>query len=353
MGLTTIGTMYYPPIGWYTLPALGNAILLDAAAEKCAFVLRAPQAGNIRKIHFVTGTVTTGATVDVRIETVSATNGDPTGTLWAANTNVAHTINNTDDNAWLTTAALTADATVAVGDLFAVVIVNDSGSPGNLNIMTTNSWSFSALPYTDHYTASWSKSSGAGGPIVVLEYSDGTTPRIPGVDPFYAVTNATSSSATLYRGMEITMPFTCRAIGFWTFAKPAASSSYTFKLFDADGTTALATNVLDSDQYANFYYVLRIPFAAAVTLKAGSKYWLAGTSDGANNLRLEYVDYATSAILANCAPCGVASWSQATSPTGTGDWTNTATRQPAMGLIIDQIDVSSGPLVGPGRLIRN
>lgn len=76
-----------PPLTAAGAPSLGN-YLLDANGEKAALVFAATAAKAIRKIHFRTGTVTTGDTVDCRVETVdTAANGDPTGTLHTTNSN--------------------------------------------------------------------------------------------------------------------------------------------------------------------------------------------------------------------------------------------------------------------------
>jgi hypothetical protein len=342
MALTDIGMIAWPP--WATQAANVGALpmLLDAASEKAAMILEAPKTGNIRKIHFATGTVTTGATMDVRIETVDAATGYPTGTLWATNTNVSHVINNTDDNVWLTTAALTSDAAVTQRDLLAVVIVNPAVSAGNLNIQAYSHWQ-SGRPYTALYTTSWAKS--ATTPAILLEYSDGTYGKIIASDAAMNSTNAGSTSATLYRGIEITLPFRGRAIGCWAhMRRQTASGTWTWKLYAADGTTSLATMTMDTDQFARDNPDNRmLLFPAAVTLEANTKYWLAGTSDGTSNLTIYYQVYTSAALRNATAPVGAAvSWSQATSPTGTGDWANTATRIPAMGLIFDQIDLGSG-----------
>ena len=70
MALQTIkGGAVMPP--WISTVANGYGfdygLLLDAASEKAGMVVTVPKAGNIRKIGFRTGTVTTGATMDVRI----------------------------------------------------------------------------------------------------------------------------------------------------------------------------------------------------------------------------------------------------------------------------------------------
>lgn len=352
MALADVVLIEYPRCGWYANVGSSD-YLLDANGEKCAFIVQAPATGSIRKVGFFTTTVTTGDTMDVRIETVNATNGQPTGTLWGTNTNVAHTINAADDNTWHTTAALTADASVTKGDVLAVVIVNST--TGNLIISGMGGWGISQFPYIAHYTASWALSTG-GGARVVLEYSDGTVPRIIGSEPMSAVGSDNSTSSTLYRGCEITLPCAVRATGLWGYLYAgAATGTHTYKLFDSDGTTALATITWDVDRELNAsVYPKRLQFSSPVTLKANTKYWLAGTSDGTRNLRVYYYTFASTTIRDAFSHGGSGvSWSQATSPTGTGDWTNTATRIPMMGLLIDQIDFGSGPLVGPGRLIRN
>src|SRR3990172_8330277 len=150
--------------------ATHQSLLLDAADEKAAFIFRAPKAGDITEVVFLTGTVTTGAIVDVRIETVSLTNGDPTGTLWGTTTNGAVVIANTDDNVFKT-ATLTLAATVAKGDLLSVVIVNPTVSPGNLNVVTSLDHS-AGFPYRDLFTTVWTK--GIRPLIVGIEYSDGS-----------------------------------------------------------------------------------------------------------------------------------------------------------------------------------
>ena len=76
-----------PPNSGTSSTTFGTPMLLNAASEEAAGVLYAPKTGTISKIGFLTGTVTTGDTVDARMETVSAANGDPTGTLLGTNSN--------------------------------------------------------------------------------------------------------------------------------------------------------------------------------------------------------------------------------------------------------------------------
>lgn len=323
-----------------------SQMLLDAGDEKAAMIVCAPKTGLIRKVHFLTGTVTTGATVDVRLETVSATDGSPTGTLFGTTTNVAHVIADANDNTWLTTAALTADASVTINNLLAVVIHNPAVSPGTLNIQRLSGVS-KKFPYTSLFTSSWAKSN--VGPVLALEYSDGSIVSILGTHAPSALSADSSASATLHRGCEITPTFKCRVMGFYgVIERVTASGTITFKLFDTDGVTVLPgmSIALDTDQFASDNTTaVYIPFGATATLNAGSKYWLAGIGDGTTSLRIYYQTFASTTLLnAIGHGGGKVLWSQATSPTGVGDWAVTNTRVPWMGLLMDQLDdgVSAG-----------
>lgn len=194
--------------------------LLDAADERHASIVQAPKTGNIRKVIFRTGTVTTGATVDVRIETVDTVTGFPSGTLWATNTNVSHTIQDTDDNTCLTTAALTADAAVVIGDIFSGVIDNPDVSPGNFAIgVSGNELGRGGVIGTAHYTGgAWTREHEA--PIVAFEYDDGSYEWIPGAWPFCTIDNVNynvNSSPSDELSLTFTLPFpqTVRGVGFY------------------------------------------------------------------------------------------------------------------------------------------
>jgi len=66
----------------YAMPAQYNGI---------AFRFRAPGTGDIKSVRVRWGTVTTAGTVTVRVETIDATTGKPTGTLYDANATITDT----------------------------------------------------------------------------------------------------------------------------------------------------------------------------------------------------------------------------------------------------------------------
>lgn len=223
--------------------------LIDAGLEECAAILMASITGTISKIGFRTATVTTGATVDVRLETVDNTTGNPTGTLWATNTNVSQVIADADDNVWFTT-TLTAGAAVTKNDVIALVVVNPSVSPGNLNLsdarnnpMLVGEMEF---PYTARFQASaWTRQNNVS-PTYYIEYSDGST--VPtGLFPASAVTATAFNNGSTpdERGIIFQLPFPITVAGF--FGTFDTDGDQDVVLYDSDGTTALQTLSLDKD----------------------------------------------------------------------------------------------------------
>jgi len=348
MTLASVGgqPILYPPIT-STGATVYNGILLDASGEKAGWIFRAPKTGSIRYVHFMTGTVTAGCDVDVRIETVdeTVTPAVPSGTLWGTNTNITETIDNADDNTWITSSALTADASVTKGDLVAVVIVWGTG--GNLNINRYAQGIQTGFPYGVHYTTAWAALTGAM--VGTVQYSDSTIENIPGVFAHSGASSSSSTSSTLNRGMKITMPYKARVCGLWiNCERITASGTWTFKLFGTDGTTVLLSKAWDSDSFiASGQSTRFIPFDSTTTLSAGSTYWLTGVSDGTSSLRIHYMTYTNSTVFNAMAPGGGnCVWSQATSPASTGDWADTANQLPIMGLLIDQLDDGAGGAAG-------
>jgi hypothetical protein len=344
MALVDIGgLLHWPPLPTHisAAPDFGS-ILLDANGEKAAFVIQAPKTGSVRKVHFRTSTTTTGDTVDVRLETVSAADGHPTGTLFGTNTNVAHIIANGDDNEMLQTAALTADAAVTVGDELAVVIVN--GAAGNLNISIFNDLA-GGFPYNDHFTASYAKSSTS--PVLILEYSDATMVPIVGT-VCHETESTVTSNATTWRGNIITPPFACRVVGYY-FWPSSVTGAPNVKLFDEDGTTGSLSDALDADKLGATSVLMRRRFNGSKTLAANEPVYIAAAADGTNNLVWRVKDYDTQAIREGAEVAGLYTkyvTADGASPANPAAWTATETRMAWMGLLIDQLDNGSGGASG-------
>ncbi len=321
-----------------------QALLLDAANEKAAAIISAPKTGTISKIGFKTMNVTTGATMDVRLETLSG--NVPSGTLLGANSNGAQVIGSGDDNTYFTT-SLTTPVAVTKGDIFAIVIVNPAGSPGDLEIAQVNAASTRGLPYGALYTGSWSFLSEII--CMALEYDDGSYAPLPYVLPISAfnIVNFSSASDPDHRGLKFSLPYPTRLIGIWVLADLEGSPSLI--LYDSDGTTALETLVIASakrrtagDDFSFYYFVSNHSLAKDVSYRVVF-------APSATAIDLHSFEVDTAAAM-DAFPGGQSF--HYTQKKGGGGWTDTPTERPFAGLILDGfndgVGAGGGLLVHPG-----
>jgi hypothetical protein len=343
MALTAIGGLLtYPPIPWNAANGIGvssGLYVLDAAAEKAAIIAQAAEDITIQYVCFRTATVTTGATIDLRVETVDLATGFPSGTLFATDTNVAHVLGNTDDNLWVTSAALTANATITKGQWFAIVVAN--AGAGNFNLASFYD-AQDVTPYGALYTTSYAKQ--AIRPSIAAKTSGGSFVNM-GAHYIPAVSvdeeNINSGTTPDEVGNVITLPFPARCIGAVVWLSIAAGIAYDIVLYDTDGTTVLASTAFDSDLLlsANSGPVTFIWDDAAVTLAASSQYRLVVKPTSASNVTV------SSYVLGEVGVFDVIVGGQnvhKTERTNAGAWSQTTTRRNVMGLLLDQLDDGAG-----------
>jgi len=311
------------------------SILLDAANEKTALIFRVPKTGTITKIGWRTTTVTTGATLDIRLETVSLTNGDPTGTLQGTDTNGAQVVADADDNVWFMT-TLTAGAVVTRGDILAIVIVNPAVSPGNLNIASFGNFLPQIFPYRDDFlTGAWVK--GSALLSLALEYSDGTYGAMSRVPPMKTFTAVAFNSGTTpdERGLYFRLPFPVLVSEFWDSGTMSAGD-FDARLYDEDGATILLSTSVDKDLQSFTSNGLRLfPFSSTATLKANTFYRFTLLPTSASSITLNEFDVDSFALM-DATDCGQNF--HHTSRTDAGAWTQTTTKRPFMGLVCDGFD---------------
>lgn len=356
--------LYYPNgIGFRgvtgsTTPSSFAAVSLTADTHKAAYVLQATKAGAIHKVHFVITTITTDCNLDVRIETVDST-GNPTGTLWATTTNgqsaSGHII-----NTWYTV-TLTADATVAVGDKFAVVIQRDGA--GTISLGIGNGYEGNNLFQSGHFPrranyngTSWTKDDVA--PNVGIEMSDGTFMAHGGV--FH--TGSMASLAVTFKvgdavneeGNRFVAPFSGRAVGMFCRLKQgsAAEGQFTFSLYDGSlsaPASALASVSSDDTSHLNNNYGTHIFFfATPVWIKEGFTYRACVYSSAATfGVSIERYRVSANAHLI-CSPGGVDCYRTGRALAGPGTFSDTDTDQYfCLGLVIDKV---GGLKVHPGMV---
>src|SRR3989304_561487 len=78
MALQTIKGLWLPqPLSWF-IPT-NVSFLIDAAAEKVAFIFKVPKTGTLESVSFVLGPVTTGDTLKISFQDVDVATGNPDG----------------------------------------------------------------------------------------------------------------------------------------------------------------------------------------------------------------------------------------------------------------------------------
>ena len=353
------GLIVWPELGSEvssTIGFLSTTYVIDAADEKAAAILQPPKAGTISAVTFRTATVTTGAIVDVRLETVDLATGDPTGTLFGTLTNGAQVIGAGDDNT-LFTVTLTAGASVTPDDLIAVVIVNPAVSPGNMQITALNATtqSYYYLPYGDLFTAAWAKQ--AQPPIMAgLQYDDGSYAYVPSI-PIAATTTTTSFNSGTnpnHRSFQFQVTAPCQVVGAAVPIDLDGDADIILAADNWDGTNgaALARISLDTNvRRTTTPGAIYLFFASPVTLAASTIYRLIVKPTSVTNVIFQAYTVASAAQFDQNGANQNCFLSTANNPNDSTDWTPTTTTRPFMSLLIRQFDDASG--AGGGGLLTN
>lgn len=323
--------------------------VIDAASEKAGLMLQAPKTGNISKIGFYVSTHTTGATLDCRVETLSATTGLPSGTLFGTNT--SGTVATTATGWYEST--LTAAAAVTRGDRIGLVVAQPSSSPGSCAIGYLSAFfagqNYHGFPFGGNYVSSWAASTGHR-PIIYAGYDDGTWGRCPWNLPVTAITPASSfnsSSTPDEIGNRFNALVPMRIAGVRLMVNPAGDGrDFTLVLYDGS-SSVLATETFDSGQwYASAAYWGDFFFDAAVDISAGvHRIALKPTTTGNN--QYGYFDVNNTAHL-SAVQSGADTYH--TGRTDGGAWTDTNTRVALIIPLVSGFDNGAG---GGGGLAAN
>lgn len=325
-----------------TGPASITSSFTLASSGQVGMVCFAPKAGNISKIGFFIAGHTVAATLDCRLETVSLTDGNPTGTLFGTNTNGAFL---TSATGWFEV-TLTAAAVVTTGSLLAALLVQPSGT-GNCTIGRINSTHIlTGIPYEVSFTGSWIKNSQPA--AMALGYDDGTWEMILPYTGISAVTltayNNTSTPDEY--GLRFKYPYEVEIDGFWFYGLLAGDC--TVKLVteaynSGAGTGILSSIALDKDvrQGGGVYNTVRAALAP-VTLTADTWYRLIVEPTTATSFTLFNYTLNSAALQAACPGGANFHMTSAKNPTQDSDWTNYNSgtlKNPYMGLRIGGVGI--------------
>lgn len=336
-------TFFYPSPTEFGVSRANLA--MTAATHKVAAIMQAPAAGTIGEVSFTTGAVTTGCTLDVRIETVGS-DGLPTGSLVAAGATGTVVVANTDDNV-VKSSTIGTPPTVALGDIIAVVMQVNTGTPSMnivscLGAITHNGW-----PYSSTYDgASWTKS-GNVGPTVGLSIG-GTYYSNPGACGIYTTatsTNFQNSTNPDEYGNRLYLPVGGRAIGMWWRGQiPNVNQDAVLQFAADDGTLLKSTTLTGQNQggVGSAAYKIAL-WTSSYTVIAGTWYRLGLRATGTANIAIVDV----SGFVTNSSSIELAYCYKYTRNDNAGSYTDTTTSMiSAFGLIFDQITTGSQTAYG-------
>lgn len=250
----------------------GTDVAIDSSGEQSAWIFRVPKTGNISKFRFATHTVGTSETLRVRLQTVDASTGLPTGTAYGGSSTetVAAPATST-----IYTVTFGTPASATAGDMVAAVIDFNS-TVGNVQFKYSGGAgaTLMPIPYHAQRIASWAKVGRA--PICSVGYDDGTFPYI-GCLPASVTSGAlsvTTGTTPDEIGNRFKLAFGARVIGVAASRWPSTTGRDVKYVLYNDAGTELASATSDVDMAAGSLDT-RIPiyrFSSPYTLQANTWY---------------------------------------------------------------------------------
>lgn len=366
MAMAAISGWLHYPRPWSSsnsAPTWGTTTgLIDAVNEKVGVVFTVPATGTLEAFGWGTRTVTNGATLDVRAETVDNATGNPSGTLLGTNSNASQVVANADDDHWFET-VLTTGPSVAVGDEAAFVVSNPGASAGTMQIaifMDENSWH----PYTLLNTGAWAKQTFQG-PCLAVRVS-GTWYAVPGVVcPFSAnsTVGISTGSTPDVAGLRFRVPVPMRVVGLWW--KHDVDGDCVGKLVSDDYNQGADTATLKvvtrsiraTNRAGSTPGLMEILFTSPADLSADTYYRLLLEPTTATTCPFYYFTSTTANQIAALPGGSDFHMTAAKDPTGNASWTNydngtDGYRKPLMGLLVGGFDDGAGGGGGGGTTGR-
>lgn len=333
IGYTIIGDPIYSSVNASPLTA---GITIDANGERAAVVIRIPPC-TIRRIGYLTGTVTTAESLLATVETVS--NGNPSGTYLCTNSSAAAVING--GNLWKETQNLTADCTVLVSTVIAVVFTS-TGATFNGQIARHSTFvnGFS-------YTLSSNSASGyvrsTAQPIIALYDASGSTIPILNNYPVSAITNVNFSSTTNpnTRGNTFIPQYNFKCPGFITaMGFTSLSADYRANLWSGNIVIATVTvTALNQSQTTIGTQSYTWDEGISPILKQGQTYRITEMALSSTTISLKFLSFNHVSIMKAYLPLGDSMYTTtANNPQTGGAFTDTLTARSLIWPIASEID---------------
>lgn len=315
-----------PPFA-LTQSGLNTSGVIDAAAEKVAFIGRVTWRGtdttkDIRRIRARLGAVTVGTgtnTFRASLQDVDTTTGPPGVPDGVVDQSATAATSALTGSSVFDSGALSADRTVALGELLAVVFDYSAFNAGAIvQIATWQAIGAVHFPEVTHFTAAWAALA-TNQPCLSFQFSDGTYGTLEGcaigVTSAVDFNSGTASSSSLDSGDERgtkfvpTMPGTIDAIE--AYVRVAGGTS-DFTLAVYRDTTLLESVAVDGNtvQSSGSYALVRVPLDTRIRFAAGDNLYVTLLPTTANNVRLIAIDYPTTGELADAHDGAALSWAQ-------------------------------------------
>lgn len=320
-----------------------SAITNDAAGEAWAFAFQVPKTGNIDRVLFRTGTVTTAANMAVTLETIG-TDGLPSGSNYGGSAGVTWSPVDSDDNVTVEL-TLGTPAAATIGDI--VVLRGEwSGSAGNLQIgyLTGSAGSGRGWPKVLPDTGSGFTLSTDGIPKVCLRYDDGTYCVPLGCVPPGGTgsINIASGSTPQEVGIWLNLPVAATIIGVKSVGRTfGTTQTNTLSLYTTPGgTPASQRSVAPNHNQLSLTNDWNCLFFNGYDISASTDYVLGFLQSSTNNLTLYYYDVANANYWGGFAGGSYFTWASRNS--GGGAFTQTTTRKLVGSVAISKIHDGAG-----------
>lgn len=347
MSFITVPEFYFPdlPSTVSATPTLAGAATMDinGASQWVSFVFSCPRTVTVDSVFFRVNSATTGCTTTVRIETVDPATGLPSGIL--ADNNATATVNITSGAANYEV-TFPGTFTLTKGVLYAIYIgaPNTGTTPSAINFTVfSDDGSDIGMPYVIDFDTSASYRDGLC-PSMAIGTTGSSSLFIEKLWPITSATMETfaSTSSPDTIGNKITIKAPMRACGAWAWLD--LDEAATVKLYNTDGSTVLGS----ASGYVGVpptiaQYINVFQFSSPVELATGD-YYLALEATTTTSIGIASMSFSNERWR-SASPLGGADFcytSCTQTPTGTGSWTTTTTKQAFIGLIVDGLDNGVG-----------
>lgn len=343
----------------FTSEIIPSYTILDSDGEKTGAVFQIPETGSLTKVLIPIRSVTTqDADMSFRIETVSGTDGTPSGSLIDAN---AYGSFNSGATQGFVECTLNAAVSVTKGDVVAFVVALTGAC--NVTIGDRIAYHYTTFPYVLAYTTgSWAKMyyqptyalyidgawySSSPGSVIGLQ---GTTENF-----------AQAAGVNKERGILINLPFKARLVGVKACIAAGATEDYKFMLYSTPtGSPSAVLTGGDVDAAMRYNtttaYSITYLFPSSYELAINTDYVLCVQVTTTGSIDLSIMSF--SDTYASLSFGGSNYYMYGRDALGTTSFTATATKLPQMCALIDQLDDGAGtggggglPIVG-GSLVR-